>query len=1130
MGKQKQQVISRFFASKPKIPAASTPPPSNPSSHSSPPPPKPVISSPNVKTTVSFSPSKRKLLSSHLASTPKRLKPTLSPHTQNPVPPQSNPSLHQKFLQKLLEPPSPPLLESSIEPSESDHKKYTPLEQQVVDLKNKYRDVLLMVEVGYRFRFFGKDAEIAAKVLGIYAHVDRNFLTASVPTFRLNVYVRSLVSAGYKVGVVKQTETAAIKAHGSNRVGPFGRGLSALYTKATLEAAEDVGGKEEGCGAESNYLVSVVEKVLDVSGSVSNFGGANVRIGIVGVEISTGDVVYGEFDDGVMRSGLEAVVLSLAPAELLLGQPLSKQTEKLLMAYAGPASNVRLEHASCDCFKDGGALEDVMSLYEKMVEDNLADNVNQLAEATEQRNSIQGVLNMPDLALQALALTIRHLKQFGFERILCCGASFRSLSSRVEMNLSANTLQQLEILRNNSDGSETGSLLGVMNHTLTTYGSRLLRHWVTHPLCDRNMITARLDAVSEIALSMGSYKGSQSIVEIEGGDSDATIMKPELSCLLSSVLTFLGRSPDIQRGITRIFHRTATPSEFIAVIQAILSAGKQLKRLHINEEYEDYGCNKIGVAIVQSALLRRLILTASSSKVLGNAVKLLSTLNKEAADKGDFTDLIIISKDQFPEVARARKALQLAKEKLDNLIGLYRKQFRNHKLEFTCVSGTTHLVELSIDAKVPSNWVKVSSTKKTVRYHPPEVLTALDQLRLANEELTIICRAAWGSFLMEFGEYYMDFQAAVQALATLDCLHSLAILSKNKNYVRPIFMEDNRPVQIQIHAGRHPVLETILQDNFVPNDTILHADREYCQIVTGPNMGGKSCYIRQVALIAMMAQVGSFVPAESATLPVLDAIYSRMGASDSIQQGRSTFLEELSEASQILHSCTANSLVIIDELGRGTSTHDGVAIAYATLHYLLEQKKCMVLFVTHYPKIADIKAEFPGSVEAYHVLYLTSNNDEGTIDSKSDHEITYLYKLVPGVSARSFGFKVALLAQLPSSCINKAMIMATRLEMIESSRARKKSGEKQLQETPSSDQELETQAIVLKSTASFRGERTEDSEEFVSAVRDLLSKLKSATTDDDCAKSLELLKEAQGIANELINRHVGPTFICPVDC
>ncbi|XVE64210.1 hypothetical protein DITRI_Ditri07aG0083300 [Diplodiscus trichospermus] len=1115
MGKQKQQVISRFFAPKPKTP--STPaPPSNPLSSSLPPPPTP---SPNVKTTVSFSPSKRKLLSTHLSSTPKRPKPTLSPHTHNPVPPHSNPSLHQKFLQKLLEPSPPLLLEPSIRPSVSEHKNYTPLEQQVVDLKNEYPDVLLMVEVGYRFRFFGKDAEIAAKVLGIYSHMDHNFLTASVPTFRLNVHVRRLVNAGYKVGVVKQTETAAIKAHSSNRVGPFCRGLSALYTKATLEAAEDVGGKEEGCGAETNYLICVVEKGLESSGPVSNCGVVDVRVGVVGVEISTGDVVYGEFDDGVMRSGLEAVVLSLAPVELLLGEPLSKQTEKLLLAYAGPASNVRLEHASHDCFKGGGALAEVLSVYKKMAKDNLADNVIQV-EATEQGNShcsIQGVMNMPDLALQALALTIRHLNQFGFERIVCLGSSFRSLSSSMEMNLSANTLQQLEILRNNSDGSESGSLLKTMNHTLTIYGSRLLRHWVTHPLCDRNMISTRLDAVSEIAFSMGSYKGSQSIVVIDAEDSDVTTLQPELSCVLSAVLTYLGRSPDIQRGITRIFHQTATPAEFIAVIQAILSAGKELRRLHIDEEYEDYGSKKVGLAAVRSALLKRLILTASSPNVLGSAVKLLSTLNKEAADKGDLTDLIIISKDQFPEVARARKAVQLAKDKLHNLIGFYRQRLGKHNLEFMCVSGTTHLIELPIDAKVPANWVKVNSTKKTIRYHPPEVLTALDQLRLANEELSIICRGAWVSFLREFREYFEEFQAAVRALAALDCLHSLAILARNKNYVRPIFIDNNEPVQIQIHSGRHPVLETILQDSFVPNDTTLHADREYCQIVTGPNMGGKSCYIRQVALIAMMAQVGSFVPAASATLPVLDAIYTRMGASDSIQQGRSTFLEELSEASQILRNCTARSLVIIDELGRGTSTHDGVALAYATLHYLLEQKKCMVLFVTHYPKIADIEVEFPGSVEAYHVSYLTSHNDEGTIDANYDHEVTYLYKLVPGVSGRSFGFKVAQLAQLPSSCIDRAIIMATRLEAIESSQVRKKSGKRQWLGTSASDQEPEIQENVFKSAGSFCGERTEDSEEFASSFRALLLNLTSAITDDDLAKGFQLLKEARRIAKELIN-------------
>lgn len=205
-----------------------------------------------------------------------------------------------------------------------------------MDLKQKYPDVLLMVEVGYRYRFFGEDAETAARILGIYSHVDHNFLTASIPTFRLNVHVRRLVGAGFKVGVVKQTETAAIKAHGLNKLGPFCRGLSALYTKATLEAAEDLGGGEEGCGSLNNYLVCVVEKRISVENSKDcgvRGGGFDARVGIVAVEVSTGDVVHGEFNDNFMRAGLEAVILSMSPAELLLGDPLSKQTEKVDSSY-----------------------------------------------------------------------------------------------------------------------------------------------------------------------------------------------------------------------------------------------------------------------------------------------------------------------------------------------------------------------------------------------------------------------------------------------------------------------------------------------------------------------------------------------------------------------------------------------------------------------------------------------------------------------------------------------------------------------------------------------------------------------------------------------------------------------------
>ncbi|XP_076948230.1 DNA mismatch repair protein MSH3-like [Bidens hawaiensis] len=1065
MGKQKQQVISRFFAPKPKR-SSSTPSSSPPSPPPPPPSPPPPSKSPKISATVTFSPTKRRRTSELISPIKKPPKiPKLPSNYNLPESSQNpNPTLHQKFLNKLLEPfnQDTEIINSNSNSTSNNNislnPKYTPLEQQVVELKSKYKDILLMIEVGYKFRFFGQDAENAARVLGIYAHMDHNFLTASIPTVRLNVHVRRLVNAGYKVGVVKQTETATIKAHGANKLGPFCRGLSALYTKATIEAGEDLGGGEEGCGNCNNYLVCVVD---DESVGES---GIDVRIGIVAVEISTGDVVYGEFDDNVLRTGLEAKMLSLSPAELLIGDPLSKLTEKFLVAYAGPASNVRVERASRDRYKDGGALAEVLSAYDK-IRDDLSNDTSQgeSVELNGKSKNQLAVMGMPDLVVQALALTINHLKQFGLERILWLGDSFRPFSNNVEMILSANAMQQLEVLKNNTNGSESGSLFECMNHTLTTCGSRLLMHWVSHPLRDRNMINARLDAITEILESMTSPNTSM----------------PKLHQLLTSVLTNLGKLPDIQRGITRIFHRTATASEFIAVIQAILVSGKQLQQLQVDKEDN---IDNIHEKSTHSSLLKRLVLTASSSGIISIAARLLSALNKEAAEQRDLSNLFVVSDGRFEEIGTERTKVKQAKEKLDLLIDLYRKQLRKPKLEFMSVSVTTHLIELPLDVKAPSNWVKVNSTKKAIRYHAPEVLVALDNLSLANEELLVVCRSAWHDFLKEFSKYYSEFQSTVQALAALDCIHSLALLARKKDYVRPGFVEDSEPVQICISSGRHPVLENLLEDSFVPNDTSLHADGEYCQIVTGPNMGGKSCYIRQVALIAIMAQVGSCVPASSAKLHVLDGIYTRMGASDNIQHGRSTFLEELGEASSILNSCTGQSLVILDELGRGTSTHDGVAIAYATLQYLLEQKKCMVLFVTHYPEIVGLTKRLTNRVGSYHVSYLTSNGENCVFE-----DIVYLYKLVPGVCERSFGFKVAQLAQLPLSCINRASAMAMKLEEAVSNQRLE---QKNLQESYENG-----------------------------GLKEMFLNINLALSEDvDTAKRLQCLKHARNLALELRNR------------
>ncbi|KAL2459897.1 DNA mismatch repair protein MSH3 [Abeliophyllum distichum] len=478
---------------------------------------------------------------------------------------------------------------------------------------------------------------------------------------------------------------------------------------------------------------------------------------------------------------------------------------------------------------------------------------------------------------------------------------------------------------------------------------------------------------------------------------------------------------------------------------------------------------KLGLIVVSHML----------SSVISTAANFLSSLNNEAAGRRDLENLFIISDGKFPEVqTKTRTKFQLANEKLDQLIGLYRKQLRMHNLEFLNVSGVTHLIELPLDVKVPSNWMKVNSTKKTIRYHPSEVSNALDQLLLANEELSVVCRTAWDSFLKTFIGHYSEFQAAVQALAALDCLYALAMLSRDK------------------------VMENILQENFVPNDSNLHAEGQYCQIVTGPNMGGNSCYIRQVALIAIMAHV------TSSWLASILARGVRGWSARAIPTPSPKCMKTCAE-----ECCIARpfSLVIVDELGRGTSTHDGIAIAYATLHYLQEHKRCLALFVTHYPKIVEIKNEFPGSVGAYHVSYLTSQSkldidliSSQKMDSTDYDNVTYLYKLIPGVAERSFGFK------LPASCIKRAIAMAARLEVEVCNRKKYKLLQNCSRETLPRNKAGKAEKVVSIFSDSMQADRIENLEKLENAYKDLFSRLNLALLAD-VGKSFHILKHAQNL-------------------
>jgi len=906
--------------------------------------------------------------------------------------PESKPETHAKFLHKLsldrrrrdLEPEAGE--KESGTTSTTSLQKMTPLEESVKKFKAKYKGTLLMIEVGYKFHFYGDDARDASKCLGIFAYQSRNYLVASVPAVRLHVYVRRLVQAGYRVGVIKQTETAALKASGEsesgNKSGLFERKLVGLYTKATLDAgasladAADTGEKasaEMSSGKLSNYLLCVAEEQSSLT---------TTRVGLVAVETSTGDVFHGEFTDTMQRAELESRLLCISPAEIVLVTPISEQTERLIKAmYGSGANSARIEYLNRESF---------------------ADVTLSGAAATE----------MTSLVHTALCAGTKYLRDFGQADILSLDSAFRPLEGRDEMKLSPNVLRQLEVLTSSS-GTYKGSLLWLMSHTTTPMGGRLLRHWVTHPLQSRKQIEARLDAVSEL----------QTLTSFEEGSTMDHNKSSTSTTSFNGLKMQLKNLPDIERYLARIFHGTATPAEFVGALTSLVKFSEACADMRQGQGVE-----------IKSKLLEDNIEAVTDSLLRALSDELLSALNLGIAlsDRPSKTKIGLFKDDpeRFPELFAATEAVEAAKKGMDDLLPALRKKLNLPKLCYTSVGGVgggEWLIEVPTDKSCPSTWIKVSSnkSKKVIRYHPPEVTAAAAALEREQERHMIAADAAWKEFLSTFRENYLTFKTATTAIATIDALHALAVLSRNDGYVRPTFVDDSMPPVLQIVDGRHPVLDAHLLESFVPNGINLDSQRTRALVITGPNMGGKSCYIRQIALLCIMAQIGSFVPAKSARLSVLDAVYTRMGASDNLAMGSSTFLEEMSEASAVLETCTPRSLVIMDELGRGTSTHDGVAIAAATLEHLVRNAACFTLFVTHYPSVArDVQANYPSHCSSSFTSYV-----ELPGSSEEVPRIQFLYKLTPGVAHRSFGLNVARMACLPNKVIQTAGVKASELEV-----------------------------------------------------------------------------------------------------
>lgn len=882
--------------------------------------------------------------------------------------------------------------------------KLTPLERQVLDIKRKHPDTLLVVEVGYKFRFFGEDARAAAKELSIVcipgkyrfdehpseAHIDR-FASASVPVHRLHVHVKRLVSAGHKVGVVRQLETAALKAAGDTRNKAFERGLTNLYTKGTyIDDQEGLDGPiaaPDGGAPATGHLLCLTETRPRGWGSDEK-----VQIGLVAVQPSTGDIIYDDFEDGWMRSELETRLLHIAPCEFLIVGEVSKATEKLVHHLSGSKTNVfgdkaRVERVEKPKTMAAQAYSHITTFYADKLKAG-EPSLSQVESSQETGTLLDKVHKLSENATVCLSAMITHLTDYGLQHVFDLTKYFQSFSARSHMLLNGNTLTSLEIYRNQTDSSERGSLFWTLDRTQTRFGQRMLRKWVGRPLLDRTRLDERVSAVEEL----------------KNGPQSANVDR---------IKRLLGKTrSDLEKSLIRIYYKKCARPELLGVLQTLQMIAQEFS--HVSSPAD---------AGFQSIMLNEAI--ASLPKISDDVLQYLGRINAQAA-KEDDKYAFFRDEHETEDITDHKVGIAAIEHDLNEFKKIAAEKVGHKRVEYVTVAGIEFLIELDNTQvkKVPASWAKISGTKKVSRYHAPEVVRFMRERDQHKEALAKACDAAFADLLTEIGSKYQAFRDCVQSLALLDCLLSLAEVASQPGYCKPEFADE---VGINIQAGRHPMVEQLLLDAFVPNDAHLTEDAR-ALLITGPNMGGKSSYVRSVALITIMAQIGSYVPADSARLGLLDAVFTRMGAFDNMMKGESTFMVELSETSDILKQATPRSLIILDELGRGTSTHDGVAIAQAVLYHLVSKLRSLTLFITHYQALARMSEQFEGELKNVHMRFTEQETGDGETD------VTFLYEVGEGVAHRSYGLNVAKLAGLPTTLLEKASKRSSQMEEQEARR------------------------------------------------------------------------------------------------
>jgi len=810
----------------------------------------------------------------------------------------------------------------------------TPMRQQYLRIKKQYPGTIVFFRLGDFYETFDDDARTVAQVCDIVltsrpVGKNQRVPLAGVPYHSVETYIARLLQAGYKVAIVEQvgeiTNRELVEREVVRVVTP-----GTVVEPALLDERRN------------NYLAA-----LAVEGN---------RAGLAYADITTGEFAVTQLDGGDLSRLLVAELDRLRPAELVIGD--RKMADGWEQLPGSPLSALTLTEYDGWRFDLDTARQALLDHFQVGSLDGF------------------GLAGLP-LATRAAGALVQYLAGTQQARLPQL-SSLRTYSTEQFMLLDPATRRNLELTQTLRAGVVKGSLLGVLDATVTSMGGRLLRQWLNQPLLDLPCLHERLDAVEFF------YRD--------------TPLRTRLRLLLKGMA-------DLERLASRAVQGIARPRDLVGIRHSLETLPKVQELVRQPDAGTAEGAERGQFFTTLAALDPCQDLVALIGQAISDNPP--ATLAGGGAIRAGFSaeldNTVAASRDAKVWIADLERREQ-ARSGIKTLKVGYNKVF-GYFLEI----GNAHA------ERAPADYIRKQTLVNAERYITPELKEYESLVLNAQERITDLEKRIFQQVVEQIAAAAERLWAVARALARLDVYATLAEVALMHRYVRPQLTEND---DLHVVAGRHPVVEVAQREEpFVPNDTLFSSE-EKLLVITGPNMSGKSTYLRQVALIVLMAQIGSFVPADEAQIGLVDRIFTRIGAQDEISAGQSTFMVEMVETANLLNHATPRSLLVLDEIGRGTSTYDGMSIAWAVVEHIHNHPRlrCKTLFATHYHELTQLAGLLP-HIRNYNVAV-----------TEEKGKVVFLRRIVPGGADRSYGIHVAQLAGLPKPVIHRAEEILEELE------------------------------------------------------------------------------------------------------